>query len=422
MSLFRFPDLSLVRTVVRIAYFDCLSGISGDMTLAALIDAGVPAEQIQAGIRSLGLGELNLVVQTVKKCGFRATHIQVQHPPEHAHRHLHHIEAMIDAAGEIDQDAKQLAKQIFVQLGEAEARVHGTTIQKVHFHEVGAVDSIADIVGAAIGLRYLEIDACEASPVPTGTGFIEIAHGRVSIPAPATAELLRGVPLAASDVTSELTTPTGAAILKTVCRQFGPLPAMTVESIGYGAGTRDLEGQANVLRLLVGSSQESALGFPVEVDQVIVVEANIDNTAGEDLANCIRLLWESGAVDVFQTPCQMKKGRSGVLVSVLCAASHLPAIEATLFTHSGTIGVRHQRMSRHKLIRRPHSVETSLGIMRGKCVWLPAGEWRFAVEFDDAALVAAAHGKTMLEVRRLAEQAFLADEPLPPPPAAKERS
>jgi uncharacterized protein (TIGR00299 family) protein len=194
---------------MKIAYFDCISGISGDMTLGALVDAGVDLAAIQAGIDSLGLPGVRLTANSVKKRGFRATKIDIEHPPEHAHRHLHHITDMIDAST-LSPHQKELAKRIFTRLGEAEALVHGTTLQKVHFHEVGAVDSIADIVGAAIGLDLLGVDRIVISPIPTGFGYINIAHGRVSVPAPATAELLRGVPLAPSVVKAELTTPTGA--------------------------------------------------------------------------------------------------------------------------------------------------------------------------------------------------------------------
>lgn len=395
---------------MRIAYLDCLSGISGDMTLGALIDAGASREAILQGIQSLGLGQLDLEVTQVKRCGFRATHVRVVHPPEHAHRHLHHIDAMIDAAVAIPDDAKELAKRIFLRLGEAEAKVHGTDIQKVHFHEVGAVDSIADIVGTAIGLRLLEIDAVEASAVPTGTGFVEIAHGRVSVPAPATAELLHDVPIAPSDIPHELTTPTGAAILKATARRFGPVPAIRIQTIGYGAGTRDLDSQANVLRLLVGESDEMAPSHNVEADQVIVLETNVDDASAEDLAGCVERLCASGAVDVFQTPCLMKKGRAGVALTVLSPASRVAALEAVLFTHAGTIGVRRYRADRHKLIRRGHTVQTELGPIRGKCVWLPEGYWRFTVEFDDADLLAQTHGIAISQVRQKAAEAFAAGQ------------
>ena len=216
---------------MKIAYLDLLSGISGDMTLGALIDAGVDLAAIQSGIDSLGLPSCRLSTTDVKKKGFRATQISVEHEPEHVHRHLHHITDMIDAS-RLTSQQKDLAKRIFTRLGEAEAKVHGTTIRKVHFHEVGAVDSIADIVGAAIGWDLLGVDRIVASPVSTGQGTITIAHGKVSIPAPATAELLKGIPLQPSSVDCELTTPTGAAILATMVDDFGPLPAMRIDRIG----------------------------------------------------------------------------------------------------------------------------------------------------------------------------------------------
>jgi uncharacterized protein (TIGR00299 family) protein len=237
---------------MRIAYFDCASGISGDMALGALVDAGAELGAIQAGIDSLGLPSCRLVASEVKKRGFRATQITVEQEPENKHRHLHHITAMIDQSV-LTPRQRDVATRIFTRLAEAEARVHGTTVDKVHFHEVGAVDSIADIVGLAIGFDLLGIERVVCSPVPTGRGYVEIEHGRCSIPAPATGELLRGVPLAALDVEGELTTPTGAAILAAVANEFGPVPAMTVERIGYGAGLKDFP-QPNLLRVLVGEA------------------------------------------------------------------------------------------------------------------------------------------------------------------------
>ncbi len=260
---------------MKIAYLDCLSGVSGDMMLGALVDAGADLAAIQSGIDSLGLPSCRLEAQEVKKKGFRAIKVNVVHEPEHKHRHLHHITGMIDAS-RLSPSQKDLAKRIFTRLGEAEAKVHGTTIQKVHFHEVGAVDSIADVVGSAIGLDLLGVERLVCSPVPTGSGFVEIAHGRVSIPAPATAELLQGVPIAPSAVQAELTTPTGAAIVATAAESFGPLPAMRIERIGYGAGTRDLETQANLLRLIVGQTDEA-----IESDQVWILETNLDDVSGE---------------------------------------------------------------------------------------------------------------------------------------------
>ena len=222
---------------MRIAYLDCASGISGDMTLGALVDAGVDLATIQTGIDSLGLPRCQLVACEVKKRGFRATQVVVEHEPEHAHRHLHHIRAMIDGSS-LTEPQRKLANAIFLRLAQAEAKVHGSTIEKVHFHEVGAVDSIADIVGAAIGWDLLRVDRVVASPIPTGTGFVQIAHGRCAIPAPATAELLTGIPLSGFAPEGELTTPTGAAIVATLAAEFGPLPKMTIERIGLALGKR----------------------------------------------------------------------------------------------------------------------------------------------------------------------------------------
>ena len=213
--------------------------------LGALIDAGVDIAQMQAGIDSLGLPTCRLVADTVSKCGFRATNVNVQYEPEHVHRHLHQITEMIDNS-QLTENQKDLAKRIFTKLGQAEAQVHGCSIEKVHFHEVGAVDSIADIVGTAIGWDLLGVDHVVCSPIPTGNGTLKIAHGTVSIPAPATAELLANIPMAQSDIATELTTPTGAAIVATIVNTFGSLPAMQIKTVAYGAGDRDLENQPNV--------------------------------------------------------------------------------------------------------------------------------------------------------------------------------
>ena len=239
--------------MAKLAYFDCGSGISGDMTLAALVDLGVDLEQLNAAIASLGLPDCRIQAKEVRKNGFRATQITVDCPPEQPHRHLHHILGMIEGS-RLTARQKDLARRIFTRLAEAEAKVHGQPIEKIHFHEVGAADSIADIVGAAVGLDLLGVDRVLASPVPTGSGTIRIAHGQCSIPAPATAELLRGIPLAASSIESELTTPTGAAILATLAESFGPPPAMTIERIGCGHGQKDFAERPNLLRLLVGQT------------------------------------------------------------------------------------------------------------------------------------------------------------------------
>jgi uncharacterized protein (TIGR00299 family) protein len=371
------------------------------MTLSALVDAGVDLEQIQAGIDSLGLPDCRLVANEVKRKGFRATHIAVEHPPEHAHRHLHHITAMIDKSRLTDRQ-KELARRIFTRLGEAEAKVHGTTIEKVHFHEVGAVDSIADIVGAAIGWDLLGAERLLASPIPTGHGFVTIAHGRCSIPAPATAELLAGIPLAASNVEAELTTPTGAAIAATLVQSFGPVPPMRIERIGCGAGTRELAEQPNILRLMVGMATDESAAL----EQIWVVETNLDDASGELIGFCTSRLWEAGALDVYTTAIQMKKNRPGVALSVLCNAADIERIEAVLFCETTTLGVRRWPASRRKLDRRRHEVTTPWGPIDGVLAILPGHPPSFSPEYETCRRVAEERNVPLRFIIEAAQRAF----------------
>ncbi|QDU58559.1 nickel pincer cofactor biosynthesis protein LarC [Aeoliella mucimassa] len=386
---------------MRIAYLDCASGISGDMTLGALVDAGVDLAALQAGIDSLGLPSCRLVASEVKKRGFRATQIVVEHEPEHAHRHLHHITAMIEQST-LTAKQKQLANDIFLRLAQAEAKVHGSTIEKVHFHEVGAVDSIADIVGAAIGWDLLGVDRVEASPIPTGTGFIEIAHGRCAIPAPATAEMLRGVPLADFTPEGELTTPTGAAIVTTLASKFGPMPAMAIETIGLGAGQKDFD-HANILRLVIGEASDAST---VVGDKIVLLETNLDDTPGEQLGYCLELLWQAGAVDVATTPIQMKKGRPAVQLSVQCPLDLADKLEAIVFRETTTLGLRRQIVERRTLPRRHIEVETPLGVLAGTVATLSDGTERFAPEYESCRTVAQQQGLALADVYQAARQAF----------------
>ncbi|MGQ9574818.1 MAG: nickel pincer cofactor biosynthesis protein LarC [Thermoguttaceae bacterium] len=385
---------------MRIAYLDCASGISGDMTLGALVDAGVNLEQLNAAIGSLGLPGCRLVATQVIQKGFRATQVTVHAQPESGHRHLPQIEAMIDRSSLSDRQ-KALARTILRKLAEAEARVHGTSPEKVHFHELGAADSIADIVGAAVGWDLLGADRVVASPVPTGTGTIQMAHGQCTIPAPATAELLRGIPLADSPIPHELTTPTGAAILASVVHRFGPLPAMTIERIGYGAGQRDLDQQPNLLRLFVGQAEQADPS-----QQVWVVETNLDDLSGQLIGYCTARLWEAGALDVWTTAIQMKKNRPGVTISVLCEAAAIDAVEAVLFGETTTLGVRRWPVSRHVLLRRAHTVQTPWGPVQGKVGWLAGTLRGFAPEFDSCQRIAAEHQVPLRAVFEAAQRAF----------------
>ncbi|MEX0704207.1 MAG: nickel pincer cofactor biosynthesis protein LarC [Planctomycetales bacterium] len=386
---------------MRIAYLDCSTGISGDMTLAALIDAGVDLEQIRRAIDSLGLAGVSLEVNSVLKEGFRAAHVRVVHPEQHAHRHLADILAIIDPAAGLTPGQKDLARRIFRAVAEAEAKVHGQSVESIHFHEVGAIDSIVDIVGATVGFDLLGAELVVSSPVPTGRGQVRIAHGVCTVPTPGTAELLKGIPLVDVPVEAELTTPTGAAILATVVDRFDSLPEMTIESIGYGAGTRDLPGRANVLRLLVGTAAADD-----ERDQIVLLETNLDDVSGEVVGYAKHRLLEAGALDVYSIPIQMKKDRPAVLLGVIARPADAARLEAVLFDETGTFGVRRQRMERTKRARRPHTVETPFGPVEGKLGWRSGGRVVFTPEFESCARIAAAAGVSLREVQRAAQAAF----------------
>jgi hypothetical protein len=392
---------------VRAAHFDCFSGISGDMTLGALIDAGVDAEPIRDAIASLGL-PVQVEIEKVRKGGFAATAVRVEAPEEDRHRFLSDVEEILER-GSLTVRQRDLALRIFRRLAEAEAAAHGLPLEKVHFHEVGALDSIADIAGAAVGLDLLGMERFTSSPVATGSGMVKCAHGLMPVPTPGTAELLRGVPLRAGSIKAELTTPTGAAILTSIVQEWVDLPAMTVERIGHGAGRRELVEQPNLLRLFIGTATEASLGRqPEEVpsDQVWVLETNLDDLPAELIGYCYDLLLAAGALDVFSTPIFMKKNRPGVLLSVLAPEAALPAVEEILFRETTTFGIRRYPVSRHKLNRRACTVSTPWGPVQGKLGWLEGRPPIFAPEYEDCARVARQHGVALREVYAQAQRAY----------------
>jgi pyridinium-3,5-bisthiocarboxylic acid mononucleotide nickel chelatase len=397
--------------MLRIAYLDCSSGISGDMTLAALIDAGVDLDALNRAVASLGLPGLRLLTTEATKLGFRATQVSVECEPEHEHRFLRDILAMIDAS-QLNVRQRDTARRIFTTLAAAEARVHGIAVDQVRFHEVGAADSIADIVAAAVAWDLLAVDRIVASPVPTGVGRIKIAHGECAIPAPATAELLRGIPLEKSTIEAELTTPTGAAILAAMVDSFGPMPAMKIERIGYGAGHNDLAERPNILRLFVGEAIEEAAANGAE--QVCVLETNLDDTSGELVGYCISRLWDAGALDVYTTAIQMKKNRPAVKLTVLCYPGDAAAMEDIVFSETTTLGVRQWTAARHVLRRQPHTVTTPWGPVEGKIGWLRDDLPRFAPEFESCRRVAATHKTPLREVYEAAQRAFDAEKAAAP--------
>jgi pyridinium-3,5-bisthiocarboxylic acid mononucleotide nickel chelatase len=387
---------------VRVAHFDCFSGISGDMTLAALFDAGVPTEPVLAGIASLGL-PIKIEVKKVRKGGFAATQIFVDAPHEHKHRHLPDIERIL-GSGSLSEPQRILALKIFRRLAEAEAAAHGLPLAKVHFHEVGALDSIADIAGAAIALDLLGAQRFTSSAVPTGIGTVQCAHGIMPLPAPGTAELLRGVPLRPTNIQAELTTPTGAAILTSVVSEYVDAPAMTIERIGHGAGTRDLAEQPNLLRLFVGQAALPVLGT-AESDQVWVLQTNLDDVPGETIGYCFDLLFAAGALDVWTTPIAMKKNRPGVLLSAIAPVAAVAAVEEVLFRETRTFGVRRHLAQRHKLKREATTVETPWGPVKGKLAWLEGKPAIFTPEYEDCARVARERGVPLQDVLAQTAQA-----------------
>jgi len=385
---------------VRIAYLDCFSGISGDMTLGALIDAGVSQQAIFDAVQSLRLPHCKLSTEEVYRGAFRATHVKIDTRPEHHHRHLSDILELIEA-GELTTSQKTLASNIFEHLAKAEAKVHGASIEDVHFHEVGAVDSIADIVGSAVGWDLLHVDQIISSHVPTGQGSVHIAHGTVSIPAPGTAELLIGVPLRDIAIQAELTTPTGAAILTSITDSFGPMPKMTIESIGYGAGSKELTEQPNVLRLFLGHDHS-----PPETDEVWLLETNLDDISGEWIGYCTERLQESGALDVFTTSIQMKKGRPAVQLSVICKLEHVELLEQIIFQETGSLGIRRWPSHRHKLERRAHQVTTRFGSVEGKIGISSSSPPSFSPEYESCKKLAQEHHVALREIYHAALNSF----------------
>ncbi|HEY1065357.1 MAG TPA: nickel pincer cofactor biosynthesis protein LarC, partial [Pirellulales bacterium] len=387
---------------MRIAYLDCASGLSGDMTLGALIDAGAEFEQVAAGVASLGLPNCTLRTEVVKRKGFRATKLHVDTVPEKKHRHLKPILEMIERSG-LSENQKGLAKRIFHKLAEAEAHAHDSTIEKVHFHEVGAVDSIADIVGTAIAWDLLGIERAFCAPIPVGSGFVDTEHGRLSVPAPAVAELLKNMPIAPSAVPFELTTPTGAAIVAALAPTFGPLPAMTIRRIGCGAGTRELPDQPNLLRVIVGETAET---FAVET--IVVLETTLDDAPGETIGFVSERLFAAGALDVHLTSVQMKKQRPGTTITVLSEPARAADLQAILFRETPTLGVRRWNAERTALPRSTARVTTEFGEIDGKVAEPPSRAPRFHPEYETCRRIAQERGVPLDVVQEAAQNAWRA--------------
>lgn len=380
---------------MRIAYFDCFSGVSGDMLLGALVSAGVEPAQFEAALQKLELPGWTLTATQTKRMGITAIEADVRSEQTQPHRSLGDILALIEAAGLPDR-VESRAKRIFRRLGEVEASLHGVPIEKVHFHEVGAVDSIVDVVGSLVGFELLGIEKFLSSPLNVGSGSVETAHGRLPVPAPATAELLKGIPTYSSGVSGELVTPTGAAVISTLAEEFGPLPAMRVEAIGYGAGKRELAEQPNLLRLFVGEAMAARLGRTAET--VAVIEANIDDMSPQIYGYFVDQALAVGALDVFSIPVQMKKNRPGMLVTVISTPEKVQALTELIFEQTTTIGVRLYEAGRKTLERETVAVETPLGTIRMKLARLDGRLLNAAPEYDDCQRIAQERGLPLKEV------------------------
>ena len=362
------------------AYFDCFSGISGDMTLGALVDAGCPVEHLRSELCGLQLSGWELSAGKVWKNGMAATSITLQTEDRQKHRSLGTILEIVKSA-KLTGSVCDRASAIFTKLGEAEARVHDVPLEKIHFHEVGAIDAIVDIVGACIGFHFLGIERFACSALNVGGGTVKMAHGILPVPAPATANLLQGKPTYSNGVQTELVTPTGAAIVATLCDSFGPQPAMSVRAIGYGAGAADLTDQPNVLRIMIGEAAEKTVpGFD---EEIAVIEANLDDMNPQIYGYFLDKALAAGALDVYTTPVQMKKNRPGTLLTVLCTPQETHTLMSLIFAETTTFGARTYRAERRTLPREFVSVSTDFGDVRIKISRMNGRILHVAPEYED---------------------------------------
>jgi len=405
---------------MSIAYFDCFAGAGGDMIVGSLLDAGADFDALVAELGKLGAEGYDLRIERVLREGLAGTkfHVDLAGPrhehdeqagvrqegdpadTHHAHRNLQDILEMIDRAA-LAGRADERARRIFTRLAEAEAKVHDVAVDEVHFHEVGAVDSIVDIVGTCVALELLGVDRVFCSPIPIGSGTFRCAHGVMPAPAPATAELLVGVRTAPSSIAGEITTPTAAAVLTTLAESFGPMPAMDVSAVGYGAGTREDGPVPNLLRVFVGRTDEDG-----NADALVEISANIDDCTGEVLGAAMEKLLAAGCADVWASPIYMKKSRPAWTIMVLCEQADVARAEQILFTETTTFGLRRRPVTRSKLRREHRTVETPYGPIRIKVGLRDAEELTASAEFADCLAAAEAHHVPVKEVLAAARAAY----------------
>ena len=384
----------------RALFYECFAGIAGDMHLGALIDVGVPAEHLVRQLNRLELAdEFDLVVEPGKKMGITGTRatVRLAEGIDKPHRHLSTIKGILQRAG-YPPRVEELAVSMFTAIAVAEAKIHGTTVEAIHFHEVGATDSIVDVAGAAIGIDYLDIDVAYCSPVEVGSGMVRCEHGLMPVPAPATAEILKQAPLRYGGVDGEATTPTGAAILSAVVDRFEVPRDLTASAVGYGIGQKDFA-IPNAMRLTLGEFRDAETELALETETNLEVECNIDDMTPEAFGPLTENLFAQGAKDVFLTPIVMKKSRPGTKLSVLVDETRLDAVLGELFAGSTTIGARLSQVTKRMLPREERTVATSLGDVRIKIVTLPDGSQRWKPEHDDVVALAERHGTDYLTTR-----------------------
>lgn len=386
---------------MKLLHLDCPMGISGDMFLAALIDLGVDPKTILRELKKLPVDRIDVEIKKAVRHSITATTFKVRLTESHHHRTFRDIKKIIDESSLIPK-VKSLSIAIFTVIAEAEGKIHGIKPSEVHFHEIGAMDSIIDIVGAAIAIASLKIDRVTSSAIALGTGWARTMHGTIPIPAPATLEILKGVPTAASTAPFELTTPTGAAIVRTLASSFGPMPAMTIERAGYGAGKKDFKESANLLRAVVGTLS----GAPDEsLEKLTVLETNIDDMSPQVAGYLLEKLLAAGAVDAFYTPAQMKKGRPGVLLTVLAGSENKKELLDIIFAESTTIGVRAHEVERHCLERKSKKVKTAYGQINVKVALREGRMVNIQPEFEDCRAIADKKGVPLKEVMDAARDA-----------------
>jgi len=366
-----------------IAYFDCFSGISGDMTLGALVDLGVPIEWLKDQLSRIPLENFDVTVTAVHRNGVHAKLVRVEAFDDKISRNFSQIRSLIENSPLTDR-VKSNGLQIFRKLAEAEAHIHSCSVEAVHFHEVGGVDAIVDIVGTALGLEYLAIKKIIGSPIPLGKGFVTCSHGKLPVPAPATLGILKGVPVYGTDIPHELVTPTGAAIISAPAQGFGAMPDMVIKKIGYGAGQRDLADRPNLLRIVLGDELQSVTDTTqgLQTDQIEIIETSIDDMNPELFGYLMNQLFEDGALDVCWIPIYMKKNRPGTMLQVLCKNDRRDILIHRILSETTTLGVRFYESRRRLLWRDQQEVETSYGRIAVKRVKDPKGNIRIIPEYE----------------------------------------